>query len=233
MRRLGAAGMSRPWKSMWCLHTHKQTLRTTYTTCTHALPTPQQPTPRPQVAIDDDDEDDSKAQVEEDEEDEEADDDEDEDEDEEENKTKKKESTKNNPHCNINFVTDTVYPFLAADYITKTWGKGTLTDPSPAVPSSRADSVEAGDYVLVTGHDVTLLTTSRTSCVATFVPEEELILQNDWSQFDDEMSGQDLRDLGDLTFLLWWQNVKAPKVKAAANPRKPKAKAPAKKKTKR
>jgi hypothetical protein len=52
----------------------------------------------------------------------------------------------------------------------------------------------------------------------TFEPRDELILKKDWSQFDDDMTGQDLVDLDDVPFLLWWQNVLMPPPKKA--PRK-------------
>jgi hypothetical protein len=31
--------------------------------------------------------------------------------------------------------------------------------------------------------------------------------------FDEDMTSQDLCDLGETTFLLWWQNIEPPKVK--------------------
>jgi hypothetical protein len=49
--------------------------------------------------------------------------------------------------------------------------------------------------------------------LAQFEPEEELIFTSDWAQFDSPMTGGDLADLGENTFLLWWQNVQRPPVK--------------------
>ena len=158
---------------------------------------------------------------------------EEEDEEEEDNtRDTSKKSTKNNPHCTINYTKNTPYQFLAADSDTKIWAEAILTDPAPKVPPSRADATQAGDYVLVTGNDLKLKKTSRGACTTSFEPGEELVLTADWVQFDEDMTGQDLLDLGDITFLLWWQNIKPPKEKARTTIPKKKP-APAKKKTKR
>ena len=112
-------------------------------------------------------------------------------------------------HCDVNFVKDTNYYLLASD-TKKQWGSATFVDPAPAVPSFRKDSCSPGDYMLIAGKDIVLKSTGSNYTTATFDPCDELILKNTWAQFDDEMTGQDLFDLEDETFLIWWQNVKAP-----------------------
>ena len=126
---------------------------------------------------------------------------------------KAKKGAQDNPHCSINFVMNTPYKFLRPDSDTKVFAEGVLVDSAPRVPHSRRDALQDGDYVLVEGSALTLK-----RILATFVPENELILQNDWSQFDEDMSGQDLQDLGDETFLLWWQNIVPPRVPVARAP---------------
>jgi hypothetical protein len=138
------------------------------------------------------------------------------------------------PHCHINFVKDTNYYLLHED-TQKCWGTCTSEDPAPPPPRSRRDSCDAGDYLLIAGKDIKLKWTGGNYTKTTFQPEEELILTNDWHQFDQEMSGSVLFDLGDVTFLLWWQNIKAPPVpkkKAPTMTKKQKADA-AKKKPRR
>jgi hypothetical protein len=121
-------------------------------------------------------------------------------------------------HCDINFVKDTPY-FLLASSSQKQWGSCTSVDPAPAVPTSREDTCSPGDYLLIAGKDITLKKTGTNFTTTTFDPEDELILTNNWERFDMDMTGQDLVDLEDVTFLLWWQNVKPPP--------SPKPKAPA------
>jgi hypothetical protein len=150
------------------------------------------------------------------------DDDDDMDDDEEDTSSKRQKRKGGNtkvshPHCPINFVKDTNYYLLAGD-TQKCWGTCTAEDPAPPVPTSRRDSCEPGDYLLIAGKDIKLKWTGANYSKTTFDPEEELILTSDWHQFEQEMSGKDLFDLEDVTFLLWWQNVKAPPV--------PKKKAP-------
>jgi hypothetical protein len=123
-------------------------------------------------------------------------------------------------HCSINFVKDTRYSLLAGS-TQRCWGTATADDPAPPVPASRRDSVKTGDYLLILGKNIKLKPGPTT-----FLPEEELILTSEWHQFEEEMTGQDLADLDDVPFLLWWQNVKAPPVP------KPKAPTVAKAKTK-
>jgi hypothetical protein len=185
-----------------------------------------------EVGLDDDLDDDEEPKVENDTDDAEEEED---DETEEDNKRdSSKKSTKNNPHCTINFVKNTPYQFLASDSNTKIWAEGIITDPAPKPPTSRSMNIQAGDYVLVAGSDLTLKKTGRSSVIANFEPNEELILTADWVQFDEDMTGQDLVDLGDVPFLLWWQNIKPPTVRKPI-PKKAvtKKKVPAKKKVRR
>jgi hypothetical protein len=115
------------------------------------------------------------------------------------------------PHCDINFVKNTPYMLLSGS-TQRVWGSGKSTDPAPRVPNARKDECKAGDYLLMKGSDIALKSTGNNNCKTSFEPQEELILTSDWDRFDEVMSGQDLVDLGDETFLLWWQNVKAPPV---------------------
>jgi hypothetical protein len=137
----------------------------------------------------------------------------------------KKHTTPGHAHCDINFVKHTSYPLLKDDTQAK-WGEAQLTDPQPKVPPSRADQDIAGDYVLISGEDLVLGKNKGRTILTTFDPEDELILTSKWHQFDEEMTGQDLVDLGEECFLLWWQNVQAPKPKST---RKKKATAKSKK----
>jgi hypothetical protein len=115
-------------------------------------------------------------------------------------------------------VKNTPYKLLEGSSDT-VWAEALFTDPQPPVPKSRSVQTTTGDYVLIQGHDVVLQKNSRGKSVpVTFDPEDEFVLTADWLQFDGEMTGQDLKDLGDEEFLLWWQNVKpppAPKVRIA------------------
>jgi hypothetical protein len=114
-------------------------------------------------------------------------------------------------HCDINFVKDTIYSLFHGE-TKQCWGKGPAVDPSPNVPCSRKGSCQPGDYLLMRGKDLVLKSTGSHNCTTTFLPEEELVLTAEWAQFDSEMTGEDLRDLDDVTFLIWWQNVKPPPV---------------------
>ena len=123
--------------------------------------------------------------------------------------TKGKNTPVDQPHCNINFVINTPYKLLVTGSDTKIFAETTLLDPSPLVPTSRKLGVNNGDYVLLRGKDMAFKSSYKTT---SFDPEDEYILQSNWSQFDSEMSGAYLADLGDVTFLLWWENVMPPKV---------------------
>ena len=158
--------------------------------------------------------------------------DDDEDEEEEQVTTpakRRKQGEKKTPyeHCDISFMKDTVYYLLAADN-KKQWGTATSEDPAPPVPESKKGAYESGDYLLIRGHDIKLKSTGSTYTHTTFDPSDELILTNTWELFDVEMTGQDLYDLNDDTFLLWWQNIKPPVVPKAKRqttiPKKPKGK---------
>ena len=121
------------------------------------------------------------------------------------------------PHCDINFVRNTQYSLLAGDS-NNMWGSAKAEDPSPKVPAARKKDYKLGDYLLIKGINILPKHTGTNYTKVTFDPEEELILTNEWTQFEESMSEQDLVDLDDTTFLLWWQNVKPPAV--------PKPKAP-------
>lgn len=120
-------------------------------------------------------------------------------------------------HCTINFVKNTPYKLKVADN-DKTWATAELVDAQPRVPPSRAGTYKAGDYVLIRGSDITMLTQGRGNkpMNVTFETEDEIVLTNLWHQFDGPMTGQDLADLENETFLMWWQNVEAPPAKRKA-----------------
>ena len=140
-------------------------------------------------------------------------------------------SSSKGTNCNINFVKGTSY-YLRAGSTQRLWGSATADDPAPPVPVSRRDSCKPGNYLLVKGKNIKLKSTGANYTTTTFHPEEELILTSDWHQFDEDMTGQDLADLDDETFLLWWQNFKpppVPKVKPATVAKKTQGAAPTKK----
>ena len=87
-----------------------------------------------------------------------------------------------------------------------------MEDPSPKVPPTRKDDYTTGDYLLVKGNQINLKHLGSAFTKTSFDPDEELILTSDWDRFDSAMTGQDLVDLDDLPFLLWWQNVKPPAI---------------------
>jgi hypothetical protein len=133
---------------------------------------------------------------------------------------KKKADVADDAHCDINFVKNTPYKLFAGSSDT-VWAEAAFTDPQPPVPASRSTQTTTGDYVLINGDDVVLQTNSRGKTVpVSFEPEDEFVLTADWVQFDGEMTGQDLKDLGDECFLLWWQNVKPPPAPRVRIPRK-------------
>ena len=123
-----------------------------------------------------------------------------------------------NPHCDINFVKNTPYNIFGAKNKV-VWAKTILRDPAPRIPTCHRSRIHAKDYVLVKGQDLQLKNNRSTTAV-TFHPEEEMILMNDFTEFEQDMTAQDLFDLGDTTFLLWWQCVEAPKIPKTAKPRK-------------
>jgi hypothetical protein len=120
----------------------------------------------------------------------------------------------NNPHCDINFVQHTKYKLLANATTTVIWAEGSCIDPQPKPPEEKSDT-HIGDYLLFKGDDIKLKIGPKSSTKTVFMPSDELILQNDWTPFEEEMTGQDVVELGDETFLLWWQNIAPPKIKAA------------------
>ena len=125
--------------------------------------------------------------------------------------------------CTINFVKNTPYKLLDHGVNpSKIWGEGKALDPSPVVPPSRASSTGTGNYLLFKGSDI-VLTKGNKKHPITFLPEEEYVLTNKWVQFEDEMTGGDLVELGEETFLMWWENIQppaVPKPKARAIPKK-------------
>jgi hypothetical protein len=126
------------------------------------------------------------------------------------------------PHCDHNFVKNTAYK-LVDQQTEKVWGEAVMLDPQPAVHVSRSIAIKTGDYVLMRGEDITLKSTGRSNTKVVFEKEGELILQKDWTQFDEDMTGSDLCDLGDVEFLLWWQCITpplVPKSKRAVIPKK-------------
>jgi hypothetical protein len=161
---------------------------------------------------------------------------EEEEEEEEESKSAKRAKTRGAnmskaKNCNINFVKDTSY-YLRAGSSQRLWGTATADDPAPPVPVSRKDSCKPGDYLLVKGKNIKVRSNGANYTTTTFHPEEELILTSDWHQFEQDMTGQDLADLDDETFLLWWQNFKpppVPKVRPPTVAKKTQAAAPTKK----
>ena len=136
-----------------------------------------------------------------------------------------------NEHCDINFVKDTHYYLLASD-TKRQWGSCTAVDPAPPVHENYEDSCEPGDYLLIAGKDINLKSTGANYTTASFDPDDELILTSDWTRFEEEMTGQDLADLEDETFLLWWQNVKPPPPPKPSRAPIPKKKPPSKPKAK-
>ena len=44
-----------------------------------------------------------------------------------------------------------------------------------------------------------------------------MVLTSDWSDFEEDMTCKDLHDLGEVEFLLWYQNVQIPKPKKKDN----------------
>jgi hypothetical protein len=133
-------------------------------------------------------------------------------------RAKKGKDEEETAHCDIHYVKNTTYSVFAGN-TKKVWGTVKAVDPAPRVATARKEEYIPGDYLLVKGNAITLKHTGSNNTKATFDPEEELILTSEWERFDDQMTGQDLVDLDDVTFLIWWQNIKPPPVQ------KPKKKA--------
>lgn len=132
------------------------------------------------------------------------------------------EPSSNYPHCNFNFVANTVYQLTMGGEGEEIWGEAQF-DPQPRVPPSHQADYGAGDFVLVRGEDIKLNRKGKggQGKDLIFDNQDQFVLTDDWDNFEEDMSTADLRALGDKSFLLWWQNVKQPKAKAP----KPKAKA--------
>ena len=128
-------------------------------------------------------------------------------------------------HCTINFTKNVKYVLLLPDDESKQWGSANFIDPSPKPPPD--SHYEPGDYLLLKGSNIKLRNASN--ALPCFDHQDQMLLTADWEPMDDDMTGQDLFDLGDQKFLLWWQCVKAP---ALPKPAKPKAVAKSKSKTK-
>ena len=109
-------------------------------------------------------------------------------------------------HCNYHFIKNTRYTLICGDK-DKEWASCIFTDPSPKI----ADDCgwEPGDYLKTSGNKLTLK--GRVS--ATFSKEDMVILTTNFEAMEDDMTGQDLVDLEDQEFLIWWQNIKPPKAK--------------------
>ena len=106
------------------------------------------------------------------------------------------------PHCTINYVANTVYTLIDIN------AKDAFTDPAPVIPA-HLKKQRPGDYVRMKGEDLTL----KSNCNIIFEPEQALALDDKWRPFPEDMTAQDLFDLGAHEFHLWWQCIQEPKVK--------------------
>lgn len=123
------------------------------------------------------------------------------------------------PHCDYNFVANTTYKLnMDINGEEVVWGEAQF-DPQPAVPSTHEDDYRPGDFVLIKGSDIKLTKNGKggkggkgkTRRQLVFDAHDQLIMTSEWDNFEDEMSTEDLVNLGEETFLLWWQNVQQPK----------------------
>ena len=127
------------------------------------------------------------------------------------------------PHCDYNFVANTTYKLnMDINGVEVVWGEAQF-DPQPAVPSTHEDDYRPGDFVLIKGSDIKLTKngkggkggkgkTRKGHGQLVFDANDQLIMTKEWDNFEDEMSTEDLVNLGEETFLLWWQNVQQPKI---------------------
>ena len=127
-------------------------------------------------------------------------------------------NTVHNPH---QYTNNTRYKMVHGEREV-VFATGQIVDPQPAVHPDKKSDYRAGDYMLMKGSDIEIKT--RKGGVS-FDCASELILQKDWSPFDDDMTAQDLHDLGDEEFLVWFQVFEAP-----PEPKKPSTKAALRKK---
>ena len=123
------------------------------------------------------------------------------------------------PHCDYNFVANTTYKLnMDINGEEVVWGEAQF-DPQPAVPSTHEDDYRPGDFVLIKGSDIKLTKRGKGGKGGKGKPrrqlvfdvQDQLIMTKEWDNFEDEMSTEDLVNLGEETFLLWWQNVQQPK----------------------
>ena len=112
------------------------------------------------------------------------------------------------PHCTINYVANTVYTLIDMNSKDKVWATCAFTDPAPAIPDHLTQH-HPGDYVRIKGRQLN----PKSHCKMIFETQQGLILDADWHPFPEDMSAQDLVDLGALEFHLWWQCIQEPKVK--------------------
>jgi hypothetical protein len=117
-------------------------------------------------------------------------------------------------------VKNTPYNLLAPTAEDYCWGKASLVDPQPAVPDHLTEVYKTGDYVLIRGQDIILTRGAKKGAKAKsvcFQADAQMVLASDWSDFDEDMTSKDLQDLGEVEFLLWWQNVQMPTSKASSS----------------
>jgi len=131
------------------------------------------------------------------------------------------------PHCHVNYVNNVKYTLIHGND-DKPWATGTFIDPAPAVPKELQDKYKAGDYVLMCGNSLKLKGSK-----AIFAKDEDFVLNQDWSSMDGDMTADDLFDLDDEPFLLWFQCILPPKKPAAKIKKEPATRKPAPKKRKR
>ena len=94
-----------------------------------------------------------------------------------------------------------------------------MVDPQPAVPDHLSEVYRTGDYVLLRGKDIILARGKKGAKPKSvcFQADAQMVLASDWSDFDEDMTNKDLQDLGEVEFLLWWQNVQMPTSKASSS----------------
>jgi hypothetical protein len=114
----------------------------------------------------------------------------------------------NNIHCSLQLTTRDKYNLVHPDHEDKIVGKVQLFDPAPE-PQGRGN-YKASDYAMVQGSKLEL---KKGADKIIFDKDAKWIRQEDWTPFDDDMTLQDLADLGEEKFLLWFQMIDPPKAK--------------------